>query len=74
MIRYTATRFREWWMRERGFVDERDDEAYETPPEAVPTPEETEEARESMTRGLPVLLGAVFVTVVAVTVLILLLR
>jgi hypothetical protein len=55
-------------------VDARDDDAYETPPEAAPSPEETEEARESMTRALPVLLGVVFVTFVVVTVIILLLR
>lgn len=53
---------------------DRDDRAYETPPEATPTAEETEEARDSMTRGLPMFLGAVFVTFVIVTVIILLLR
>lgn len=54
-------------------MDDRDD-AYETPPEATPTAEETEEARESTARGLPLLLGAVFVTFVVVTVIVLVLR
>lgn len=50
------------------------DDTYETPPEAAPTREETEAARESTSRALPAFLGAVFVTFVVVAVLILLLR
>jgi hypothetical protein len=49
-------------------------DTYETPPEAAPSPQETEAARESTARALPLLLGSVFVAFVVVGVLVLLLR
>jgi hypothetical protein len=52
----------------------RPDDTYETPPEAAPSAEETEQARESTAHALPLLLGVVFVTFVVVAVLILVLR
>jgi hypothetical protein len=55
-------------------MDDRDDPAYATPPAAAPTARETEEARASMTRGLPALLGSVFLAFVIVAVAILLVR
>lgn len=52
----------------------RDDPAYATPPAATPSRRETEAARESMAKGLPLLLGSVFLAFVIVAAAILLAR
>ncbi|MGH3071980.1 MAG: hypothetical protein ACRDNB_06880 [Gaiellaceae bacterium] len=52
----------------------RDDPAYATPPGATPTAGETEAARESMVKGLPLLIGSVFVAVAIVAAVLLLVR
>ena len=52
----------------------RDDESYATPEEAAPSKAETRAARERMGKGIPTLMGAVFVSFVVVAVLILLIR
>jgi hypothetical protein len=49
-------------------------DTYETPPEATPSPQETEAARASTARALPLLLGSVFAAFIVVAVLVLLLR